>query len=129
MEDNPTDVFVVRDVLREYGLDLELRVAEDGQHALRYIEQMEGAADTPCPAMVLLDLNLPKIGGLEVLRKLRGDSRCHDVPVVVVSSSIADSDRSRARELGVQAYFQKPADLSAYAELARIIRETLGLND
>lgn len=118
---------MIRDVLREYGLDLQLRVAEDGQHALRYIEELEGAPETPCPAMVLLDLNLPRIGGLDVLRKLRGDSRCHDVPVVVVSSSIADSDRSRARELGVQAYFQKPADLNAYSELARIIRETLGL--
>lgn len=119
---------MIRDVLREYGLDLQLRVAEDGQHAVRFLEQLEDAADTPCPAMVLLDLNLPKIGGLDVLKKLRGDSRCHNVPVVVVSSSIADSDRSRARALGVQAYFQKPADLNAYAELARIIRETLGLD-
>jgi two-component system response regulator len=125
VEDNPTDVFVMKDVLREYGLDLELRVAEDGDHALRYLEELERTENLQCPALVLLDLNLPKVSGVEVLRRLRGASRCRNVPVVVVSSSIADSDQASTRELNVQAYFEKPSDLNAYANLARIIKEAL----
>jgi len=126
VEDNPTDVFVIREVLREYGLGLDLRVVEDGHHALRYLEDLE-TENSPCPALVLLDFNLPKIGGIEVLKWLRTRSRCRGVPVVVVSSSVAETDQSSARELGVQAYFQKPSDLNAYANLVRIIREALGM--
>lgn len=121
-------MFVIKDVLREYGLDLDLRVAEDGQRATRFLDELEDGCDARCPALVLLDLNLPKIGGLDVLKWLRQESHCQDVPVVVVSSSIAEADRSSAQVLGVQAYFQKPSDLNAYANLARIIREALRLD-
>jgi two-component system response regulator len=126
VEDNPTDVFVIKDVLREYGFDLQLRVAEDGHRALSYFHELESDQSSPCPALVLLDLNLPKIGGMDVLKKLRRESRCRRIPVIVVSSSIAESDRLKAHELGVEAYFQKPADLDTYADLARIIRDVLG---
>lgn len=78
--------------------------------------------------LVLLDLNLPKIGGLDVLKKLRAEPSARPIPVIVVSSSVAESDLSAARELGVEAYFQKPADLDAYANLARIIREALKID-
>ncbi|HVV44645.1 MAG TPA: response regulator [Bryobacteraceae bacterium] len=128
VEDNPTDVFVIKDVLKEYGLDLQLSVATDGEEAVRYLQKIETDESSPCPALVLLDLNLPRIAGVDVLRKLRSEPRCHRTPVIVVSSSIADSDRRNSENLGVEAYFQKPGDLDAYGELARIIKDILGFS-
>ena len=103
VDDNPTDVFVIREVIEECGLNLRLRTASDGQDALRYLQD---AAGGNCPALILLDLNLPKIPGVEILRQLRYDSPCNKTPVIVVTSSTAESDRTAVERLGAQAYFQ-----------------------
>jgi DNA-binding response OmpR family regulator len=75
---------------------------------------------------VILDLNLPKISGIEVLKRLRTGVRCNQVPVIVVSSSSDRADRIAARESGAEEYFQKPSDLTAYRELANVIKRVLG---
>jgi two-component system, response regulator len=74
---------------------------------------------------VLLDLNLPRISGLEVLRRLRSSGRCRETPVIVVTSSSAAEDRLATQRLGINAYFEKPADLASYRELAEVIRKVL----
>jgi CheY-like chemotaxis protein len=124
IEDNPTDVFVIREVLKTSGLPVQLQTAENGQEALRLLEET-GDEEFRCPSLVLLDLNLPKISGLEVLLRLRSGERCRETPVIVVTSSSAEEDRVGAERLGANAYFQKPADLKSYHELAAVIKKVL----
>lgn len=122
VDDSPTDVFVIKEVLGRCAMKFRIDVAKDGQEALRYLQD---SGSRSCPALVLLDLNIPKVGGLEVLRELRADSRCRRTPVIVVSSSRAYEDRSMAERLGADAYFQKPADLESYSELGEVVRRVL----
>ncbi|HXJ14704.1 MAG TPA: response regulator, partial [Candidatus Limnocylindrales bacterium] len=125
VEDNPTDVFVIREAIEASGLDLKIRIAGDGQEALWYLQDLAGNENVSCPALVLLDLNLPKVDGIEVLRQLRGGSRCSRTPVVVVTSSTAEEDRAAVLRLGAESYFQKPNTLAAYKELAQVIKRLL----
>jgi CheY-like chemotaxis protein len=125
VEDNPTDVFVIKEVLEGCGLNFRPRVVSDGRDALRYLEDLDRDHSSPPPALVLLDLNIPKVDGIEVLRQLRRAPRCKGTPVVVVTSSTADQDRAAAERLGAEAYFQKPKDLTAYMELGQVIKRVL----
>jgi two-component system, response regulator len=125
VEDNPTDVFVIREVIERCNLNVSIRVAADGQDALRYLQQLAKLEESACPALVLLDLNVPKVDGIEVLRRLRNSSRCSTAPVIVVTSSTAEADRIAAERLGAEAYFQKPTSLTAYMELAELIKRFL----
>jgi len=122
VEDNPTDMFIMREVLERCGLNL--RIASNGQEALLFLQNLERDEKSPCPALVLLDLNLPKVAGIEVLRELRR-SRCSRTPVIIVTSSIAEADRVAAQRLDADAYFQKPKDLPEYMELAHVIKRIL----
>ncbi|HTS47892.1 MAG TPA: response regulator [Bryobacteraceae bacterium] len=121
VEDSPTDVFVIKEVLGGCRINFRIDVAKDGQEALRYLHE-----SGRCPALVLLDLNIPKVDGFQVLHELRAGSKCHRTPVIVVSSSRADEDRSTAEQLGANAYFQKPADLDSYTELGQVVERVLG---
>ena len=123
VEDSPTDVFVIKEVLGGCAVNFRVDVARDGQEALRYLQN---PASGSCPALVLLDLNIPKVNGLEVLRQLRSGPWCRRTPVIVVSSSRADEDRSMAEQLGANAYFQKPAGLESYRELRQVVEHVLG---
>ncbi len=124
VEDNGTDVFVIKRVLQECGLDQDVRVATDGQQALLYLRSLAEDPAAPTPALVLLDLNVPKVSGIEVLRELRA-GRWRRTPVIVVTSSVSERDRRAAQALGAEAYFQKPDDLTAYMELADVIKDIL----
>ena len=125
LEDNPRDVFVIRYVLDSCGLDLDIRTVDDGAEALRYLREVDRDLSLPCPALILLDLNIPKVDGFEVLRFLREESRCDQTLVVVVTSSGTVPDRATADFLGVEGYFQKPTDLTAFMELAEVIKRVL----
>ena len=125
VEDNPTDVFVIKEVLESCSIKLHLRIAKDGQEALQYLQELDRNENARCPALVLLDLNVPRVAGIEVLRKLRNVPRCKRTPVVIVTSSVAGSDRIAAQELGAEAYFQKPTELTAYMELGPLVERIL----
>jgi CheY-like chemotaxis protein len=125
VEDNPTDVYVIRRILEESHLNLRIDIVRDGQEALRYFDNLARDESSPCPAVVLLDLNIPKVDGFEVLRKIRSTSRCVRTPVIIVTSSNAQEDRNTAEQLKADAYFKKPADLRAYMELGRLVRGLL----
>jgi CheY-like chemotaxis protein len=126
VEDNPADIFVIKEVVEGSGLNLTLRIASNGEDALRYLQDLEGSENPACPAIVLLDLNLPKVGGLEILRHLRNSSPCRHTPVIIVTSSTAAADRIAVQRLGAQAYFQKPNKLAAYRELGQLMKRILG---
>jgi CheY-like chemotaxis protein len=129
VEDNPTDVFVVRGVLKECGIECRLQVAADGETALAFLRSLEADAGAVCPALVLLDLNLPKISGIEVLALIRKSRRCSEVPVVIVTSSNSASDLAATRELGATGYFRKPSDLESFLELGTLVRKALGTEE
>ena len=125
VEDNEADVFIAKEVLKDSGFHFDLQVAGDGESALRFLRNLEDGQKT-CPALVLLDLNIPKLSGIEVLAQIRGGGRCNDIPVVVVTSSDSPEDIAAVRRLNVSAYFRKPTSLPAYMKLGDVVREVLG---
>jgi CheY-like chemotaxis protein len=125
VEDNPADVFFVRAALQHEGIESEILVANDGEKAIQFVEAAEANPAAPCPQVVLLDLNLPRTSGTDVLRRLRKSSRCANVPVIVVTSSDAPSDREEVESLGASRYFLKPQNIDEYMKLGSIVREVL----
>ncbi len=123
-EDNQADVYLVRRSLEEHGIGHELRTVQDGEDALRFIAQM--GSGVRCPELVLLDLNLPKVSGSEILQQLRANPECAHVPVIVLTSSDSPDDRGDTVRLGARAYFRKPMQLDAFLQLGELVRRVLG---
>ncbi len=122
IEDNPSDVELTERAFQKSRIGNHLVVAEDGEAALQYLwgtGVYEGRDVTDLPALALLDLNLPKIPGLEVLRQVRADPRTRRLPVVILSSSRDDPDMAAGYDLGVNSYIQKPVRLQAVRHLYR----------
>ena len=127
-EDNPGDVFLIRRALERHGLKAELKVVEDGQAALRFLDRAESDDPEACPDLILLDLNLPRAPGSRVLRRVKQSARLADTPVIVVTSSDSPADRETVAQLGAAHYFQKPGDLASFMRLGGIVREALAHN-
>ena len=125
VEDNPADANLVEEALLEAGLDCELQVVADGSKAVEVIALIESGR-APVPDLVMLDLNLPRIGGHEVLRRLRMVPSCQNVKVLVVTSSDAPMDRKRVMELGATDYFRKPSSLQEFFALGTLVSAILG---
>jgi DNA-binding response OmpR family regulator len=125
VEDNVADVFFVREALRSEGIENELFIAQDGEKAMEFIETAENSRDSPCPQVILLDLNLPRKSGAEVLLRITQSSRLSHVPVVIVTSSDAPSDRAETTRLGARRYFVKPRDLDEYLKLGLVVKDVL----
>jgi CheY-like chemotaxis protein len=123
-EDNLPDALLVREVVRLENLPIDIHVVADGQQAMEFIERSENNPDAPCPHFVLLDINLPKADGFEVLRRLRASERFKQIPVVVVSSSDSPGDRGQAAQLGA-GYFRKPPSYEEYLKLGRVIKDLI----
>ena len=125
IEDSATDVFVIKDVLRACALEFDLRVMSNGDSALASLQSVENNEFSEAPGLILLDLNIPKVHGLEVLSALRKARRCSQAPVIVVTSSDSPSDLKAIHDLGVKAYFRKPHDLDEFMKLTDIIKLVL----
>jgi CheY-like chemotaxis protein len=125
-EDNPGDVLLVQEALAEHRVAHELHIVRDGGEALAFVAQMGQPGGTPCPDLLLMDLNLPKVDGSEVLSEFRKHPACAHTPVIVVTSSDAQRDRARMAQLGIARYFRKPSDLNAFLNLGAIVREVIG---
>jgi CheY-like chemotaxis protein len=125
IEDNSADVFLVRRALREHSLEHSLTVARDGEQASRVVGELETDLSKPTPDVILLDLNLPRLDGHELLQRIRGSSRIGEVPVVVVTSSDSPRDRSVAAEYGATSYFRKPSDLDEFMKLGALVKSVL----
>ena len=125
VEDNPGDANLVREALLEHGVQGELLVAGDGETAIRLIDDLDRDA-TGCPDLVVLDLNLPKRPGREVLEHMRASSACRHIPVVILSSSDSERDREETARLGATKYLKKPARLDDFLKLGRVFRDMLG---
>ncbi|MGC9997676.1 MAG: response regulator [Terriglobia bacterium] len=117
VEDDPKDAKLTIHALREENLANNLQVARDGEEALDYLlcqGEFAGRSLDHLPQLVLLDLKLPKVDGLEVLRTLKADPRTKTIPVVVLTSSREEDDLVESYKLGVNAYVQKPVDFDSF---------------
>jgi CheY-like chemotaxis protein len=125
VEDNPLDVFLIKEVFRKYRPDAALDVLKNGEEAIQLILRLEEDDSAPCPRLILLDVNLPRTDGFNVLERLRQSRRSASIPVIVVTSSSAQADQRRAAELGAKAYFKKPAGYDEFMKVGDIIQKVL----
>ncbi|MFO1533227.1 MAG: response regulator [Thermoplasmatota archaeon] len=123
VEDNPKDVELTLHALQKHNLANKVHVARDGQEALDFFFGPDAAERSGKPRLVLLDLKLPKVSGIDVLRALKGDPRTKAIPVVVLTSSTVDRDMTESYQVGVNSYLRKPIDFNEFVEAAK----TLGL--
>ena len=122
VEDNPMDVDLTLEAFREQGVANPVTVCRDGEEALQYLADHGSAADAGLPALVLLDLRLPKIDGIEVLRHVRTDEVWRQVPVVVLTTSRESSDIATAYRLGVNSYLVKPVEFVDFIDIVEAIK-------
>jgi CheY-like chemotaxis protein len=120
-EDSCNDVELTLAALEEHNLANEVVVASDGVEALDYLHRRGKFADRPDgpPMVVFLDLKMPKVDGLEVLRQIRGDAELKSIPVVILTSSREDQDLIESYRLGVNAYVVKPVDFEKFVETVK----------
>jgi len=125
-EDNLGDILLVKDALASHEIPHDLHVVRDGDEALAFIEHMGGPDRIRCPDVMLLDLNLPKVDGAEILSKFRQHPLCGETPVIVITSSDALRDRERIAKFGIARYFRKPSDLNEFLKLGAVVLEVVG---
>ena len=121
IEDNPADVDLTRESLESSKLYLDLQVVSDGVTALDYLFRRGAYQNATHPDLIVLDLNLPKKDGREVLRELKADDELKLIPVVVLTSSDAEIDIIRSYDLGANCYVTKPLDLKAFQTIVKAI--------
>ena len=125
-EDNPADVYLIREALQEHGVKSPLQVAADGKEVLDIISR---PAPTFGYGLIILDLNLPRHDGIEILERVRESGRLAHVPVVVLTSSDSPKDRQRATGLGATRYLRKPSNLDQFLALGSVLKELLDTAD
>ena len=119
VEDNPSDIGLTQRALAKSHIANEMVVAEDGQEALDYLfggGQFTGRDLNELPALVLLDLKLPRVAGLEVLRQIRADERTSRLPVVILTTSKEEQDVAQSYDLRANSYVRKPVDFTKFVE-------------
>lgn len=121
VEDNPGDVRLTREALKEAKVRNNVHVASDGVVALEFLRREGQFANAPRPDVVLLDLNLPRRSGHEVLHDIKSDERLRAIPVVILTSSQADEDIARSYQLAANAYVTKPVGLNEFLKVVRSI--------
>jgi two-component system, chemotaxis family, response regulator Rcp1 len=123
VEDSPGDVRLTREVLRDANPHLKLHVVVDGAEAMAFLQRKGVHADAPRPDLILLDLNMPKKDGREVLAEIKGDASLKSIPTVILTTSEAEADVVNCYELQANAYILKPVDLTAFELLVKSIND------
>jgi CheY-like chemotaxis protein len=123
VEDDPGDVLMTKEAFEEHGTVNRLTVVPDGAEALAYLRREGDYADAVRPDLILLDLNLPKRDGREVLAEIKNDPDLHQIPVVVLTTSQADEDVLRSYKLHANAYVTKPVDYDKFIAVVRQIEQ------
>jgi two-component system, chemotaxis family, response regulator Rcp1 len=121
VEDSPGDIRLTREVLRDARIANELHTVGDGEHAMAFLRREGEYAGKPRPDLILLDLNLPRKDGREVLEELNADPELHLIPVIVLTTSAAEQDVLRSYDLKAACYITKPIDLDEFIAVVRSI--------
>jgi DNA-binding response OmpR family regulator len=127
-EDNLPDALLVREAIRMEDLPLDVHIASDGERALEFLKNSEQDPNAPCPHVLLLDLNLPRVDGFEVLRRIRANEKQKHLPVLIITSSDSPADRSQSARLGA-GYFRKPPDYEEFLKIGVALRRLLQEHD
>lgn len=123
VEDDPGDVLMTQEAFEEHKVRNKLNVVSDGEEALSYLRREGPHADAPRPDLILLDLNLPRVDGRQVLQAIKEDPDLRRIPVVVLTTSGADEDILRSYSLHANAYVTKPVDFDSFIAVVRQIDE------
>ena len=121
VEDNPEEVLLTQETLKDAKVANVVHVAEDGERALRFARQEGEYASAPRPDLILLDLNLPRKDGREVLADIKSDPELCDIPIVVLTTSSSDEDILRSYQLHANAYVTKPVDFNRFVDVVKQI--------
>lgn len=123
VEDNAGDVRLTKEALKESSLLIHLNVARDGEEAMAFLRREGVHAGTPTPDLILLDLNLPRKDGREVLQEIKADADLKRIPVVVLTTSEADSDVLTTYGLHANCYITKPVDMDQFIKIVKLLEE------
>ncbi len=123
VEDNPGDVRLTQEALREAKVRNNLYVVSDGEEALKFLYRRDGYSDAPRPDIILLDLNLPKKNGQEVLAEIKADPSLRRIPVVILTTSKAEEDILKSYDLHANCYVTKPVDFEQFIRVIQSIQE------
>jgi CheY-like chemotaxis protein len=123
VEDNPGDIRLTQEVLKEGKVQNQLSIVENGVQALSFLKKEDGYKDAPTPDLILLDLNLPKKDGREVLLDIKKDKKLKKIPVVVLTTSQAEEDILKVYDLNANCYISKPVDLGQFIDVVKSIEE------
>lgn len=124
-EDNSADVMLVQMALKGAGLDYELRILDDGDKAIAFIDELDANLDASPVDLMLLDMHLPKRDGEEILRRLRSTNHHAQTPVIVMTASDAPRDHAQAKKHAAMHYFSKPSSLAEFMQLGVVVRDLL----
>jgi two-component system response regulator len=124
VEDNPDDVLLTKLAFEEINSSdgMRIHVVEDGEEALRFLRREGKYKQSPRPRLILLDLNLPKIPGIEVLEQIKQDSHLKNIPVAVLTTSTYEEDILKSYQRHANCYITKPMDLEAFVEVAKTLQ-------
>jgi CheY-like chemotaxis protein len=123
VEDSPGDVRLTREAFRDVGMSVHLHVANDGVDAMAFLNREGGHADAPRPDFILLDLNLPKMDGRQVLARIKNDEGLRTIPTVILTTSEAESDVASSYQLQANCYLTKPVQLEEFEGLVKSISD------
>lgn len=123
VEDNPGDVELTAEALRAGKISNQMNVVEDGESAMAFLRKREGYVGTPFPDVILLDLNLPRKDGREVLEEIKADPLLKKIPVIIMTTSESEEDILRAYNLAANCYITKPVDLDQFTKVVHAIEE------
>jgi CheY-like chemotaxis protein len=123
VEDSPGDVRLTREAFRDFDKSVNLHVAVDGVDAMAFLKRQGVHADAPRPDFILLDLNLPKMDGREVLARIKSDDSLKSIPTVILSTSDAETDIANSYKLQANCYLSKPVQLDEFENLVKSVTE------
>ena len=123
VEDSPGDVRLTVEAFRDANMAIQLHVVSDGVEAMAFLKQEGDHADAPRPDLILLDLNLPRMDGREVLARIKGDESLKTIPTVILTTSEAEADIVKSYQLRANCYLSKPVQLDAFESLVKSIND------
>ena len=123
VEDSPGDVRLTQEAFREANVSIHLHVASDGVEAMEFLRKEKSQVDAPRPDLILLDLNLPRMDGREVLAHIKADDNLKTIPTVILTTSDAEADIVKSYQLQANCYLSKPVELEAFENLVKSIND------